>query len=78
MGINKFVKQLEAEFEELAEGELKPDTSFRDLTEWSSLHALIIIALIDTEYEVTITGQDLKAINTVNELYEIVSSRLTD
>lgn len=75
MNLADFIKNIEAEFDELEPGTLKKDTSFRDLDEWSSMHALIIIALIDTEYDVILTGEDLASISTVGELYDIVYSR---
>lgn len=76
MTINNFIETLESEFDELEPGTLKADTNFRDLDEWSSMHALIIIALIDTDYDVTITGEDLSNIETVSELYAIVEARV--
>jgi len=76
MTINSFITTLETEFDELEPGTLKTDTNFRDLDEWSSMHALIIIALIDTDYDVTITGEDLSNIETVSQLYDIVEARM--
>ncbi len=75
--IDEFIKTLETEFDELEPGTLKPETKFTDLDEWSSMHSLIIIALIDTEYNVTITGEDLMGIKKVEELYNIVKARQT-
>lgn len=75
--IEEFIKTLETEFDELEPGTLKPETKFTDLDEWSSMHSLIIIALIDTEYGVTITGEDLMSIKKVEELYNIVKARQT-
>jgi acyl carrier protein len=75
--IDEFIKTLETEFDELEPGTLKPETKFTDLDEWSSMHSLIIIALIDTEYNVTITGEDLMSIKKVEELYNIVKERQT-
>lgn len=76
MTIETFTEKLEAEFDELEPGTLQPDTSFKDLDEWSSMHALIIIALIDTEYDVVLTGDDLSELSTVKELYDMVKSRI--
>lgn len=76
MNITTFIGQLENEFEELKPGTLQQNTSFKDLDEWSSMYALIIIALIDTEYDVVLTGEDLSSISTVEELYNIVESRI--
>ena len=70
--LKSFISQLEAEFEELEPGTLKAATGFRDLEEWSSMHALIIIALIDTEYDIILSGDDLRSASTVQDLYDIV------
>ena len=75
--IEEFIGTLETEFDELEPGTLKPETKFTDMDEWSSMHSLIIIALIDAEYDVTITGEDLMSISNVEGLYEIVKSRQT-
>lgn len=75
MDIREFIKKLESEFEEIPPGTLKPETNFRDMKEWSSMHALIIIALVDTEYGVTINGEELRSISTVSELFELTKKK---
>ena len=72
MEIKEFIKQLEEEFEEIEKGTLNPETNFRDIDEWSSMHALIIIALIDVEYEVTVGGEDLVKMETIQDLFDFV------
>lgn len=76
MDISEFINKIENEIEELKPGTLKPETVFRSISEWSSMHALIIIALVDTEYDVTITGDDLRNSTTINDLFNIVKSRI--
>ena len=76
MDIGDFIKKIENEIEEIEPGSLKPDTNYRNIPGWSSMHALIIIALIDTEYNVTITGSDIRSCQTVNDLFTIVKSRV--
>lgn len=76
MNIEDFIEKLENEFDELEKGTLKSDTNFSDIEEWSSMHALIIIALIDTDYNVTINGEDLQKCKTVNDLFKIVRTRV--
>lgn len=73
--IDQFIQKLETEFESNP-GSLKPETSFQEIEDWSSMHALIIIALIDTEYDITVTGEDLKSAETIQDLYNIVKNRL--
>ncbi|HXD92506.1 MAG TPA: acyl carrier protein [Bacteroidia bacterium] len=76
MDIGDFIKKIENEIEEITPGVLKADTNYRNIPGWSSMHALIIIALIDTEYNVTITGSDIRGCQTVNDLFTIVKSRV--
>lgn len=45
------------------------DTNFKDLEEWNSLTALSLIAAIDEEYGVTLSGNFIKSITTLGELY---------
>ena len=40
------------------------------------MRALIIIALIDTDFNVSITGEDLSNIETVSQLFDIVIERM--
>lgn len=74
--INELISKIETEFETLEPGTLRPESSFRELKEWSSMHALILIALVDTEYNVTLNGNDLRSITTVNDLHQMIESRL--
>ncbi len=75
MEINELIEKLSTEFELGEKEKLTPNTSFREMKEWSSMHALIIIALVDAEYEVTITGNDLVKMDTVQDLFDIIQSR---
>ncbi len=52
------------------------DVAFRDLEEWDSLTALSLIAMVDDEYSVKLTGDDIKSSITIKDLYEKVSSKL--
>lgn len=76
MKIQEFIEKIEVEFVDLAKGTLNSKSSFRDIEDWSSMHALIIIALIDSEYEVLLTGEDLKQAVTLKDLYDIVINKM--
>jgi len=76
MEIKEFIENFASQFDDTPMEEFKGDTQFRELDEWSSLIALSIIAMVDEEYDVTLKGDDMKAANTVEELYEIVKSKL--
>lgn len=74
MKINDLINNLAHEFE-IDPSQLTASTSFRGMKEWSSMHALILIALVNSEYDVTITGNDLMKIDTVSDLFEMVLNR---
>ncbi|MDA9121410.1 acyl carrier protein [Flavobacteriales bacterium] len=48
------------------------DSNFRELEEWSSMQALIVIATIDEHFGVTIPERDFRAAQTVSDLYQLI------
>jgi acyl carrier protein len=75
MDIADFISHIEEEYEDITPGTLKPESKFREIFEWSSINALILIALVKTEYGVTMQAQDIASSNTIEDLYKIVESR---
>ena len=75
MNLEDFVKSFAEQFEDTDASEIKADTKFHDLDEWSSMIVLGVIAMANIEYDVTLTGQDIKAAETVEDLYNLVKSR---
>ena len=76
MKIEDFISRLEEEYEDLAPGSLKPESVFREVFEWNSINALILIAMVKTEYDVTINAEDIASSKTVEDLFRIISSRV--
>ncbi len=70
-----FIKKIEAEFDEIPEGFLKPETRFREGFEWTSVNALILFSMINIEYEVIMTAEDLHRSETVEDLFRIVQEK---
>ena len=73
--LEEFVALFAEQFDETDASEIKADTVFHDLDEYSSLIALSIIAMIDEEFDVTVKGDDMKASVTVEDLYNIVKAK---
>lgn len=73
--VNEFTGLLEEEFDDIEKGVLKPETSYRSIPNFSSMYALIIIAFIDNQFDVLLTGEDLKKAETIEDLYNIVKSK---
>lgn len=74
MTIEEFIKKISAELEDTPVDLLTPDTNYKELDEWGSLASLSIISMIEEEYGKLITGADVRAKNSIKELYEFVES----
>ena len=76
MELNEFIAHFAEQFEETDASVFTPQTVFHELDEYSSLIALSIIAMIDEEYDITIKGNDMRAAVTIEDLYNIVKSKM--
>jgi acyl carrier protein len=70
----EFLKNFASIFDEIEDNELTMDTEFKNIDEWSSLTALALLAVIDEEYDVKLTNNDLKNSVTVRDIYNIVNN----
>lgn len=75
MTLDEFVKVVAGEFENTPASEFTAQTHFRELEEWSSLLALSVISSIDDEFDVILTGADIRASKTIEDLYNIALSK---
>lgn len=76
MEINGFIQNFADQFEDTELDVFTPETNYRDLDEWSSLIALSVLAMIDEEYDVQLKGEEMRATKTIQELFDLVSSKL--
>lgn len=75
MNIDNFIAALEEEYEDITPGTLKPDSVFREVFEWNSINALILIAMVKTQYDVTINAEDIAGSRTIEDLFTIIRKR---
>lgn len=75
MELNEFVENFAEQFDDTDASEIKAETVFKELQEWSSLIALSVIAMVDEEYDVTIKGDDIRNSRTIEDLFNIVKSK---
>ena len=76
INIDKFIEYFADLFDETDHDIIKATTRFKDLEEWSSLVALSVIAMVDEEYDTEFRGDDIRNSNTVQDLFDIVESRV--
>lgn len=74
MDLKDFIENFAAEFDETPMEAFAPETVYKTLDEWNSLTALSIIAMVDDSYNKTITGANLRACNTIEELFNFIAA----
>lgn len=75
MELSDFINDFAQEFEVVEPLEIKPESVIRDLEGWDSFVGLSIIGMIHNKYHIKVTGDDLKACKTVQDLYDLVLTR---
>lgn len=76
MELKTFINNFADQFDDTDASEFTAETIFKDIDEYSSLVALSLIAMIDEEYEVTLKGDDIKNASSIEDLYEVVKSKI--
>ena len=75
MELIDFVKNFASQFEETDLNVFLPETHFKNLSEWSSITALSIIAMVDEEYGIAIRGNDIHNAETIEDLFKTVQAK---
>ena len=75
MEIKEFIENFAEQFDDTDLSELKPDTVFHELDEYTSLIALSVIAMVDEEYGVTLNANDMSSAVTIEDLFNTVKSK---
>ncbi|MBU2494617.1 MAG: acyl carrier protein [Bacteroidetes bacterium] len=76
MELNDFLRKFEYAIEDVEPNSVDADLDFQNnLEQWDSLAAMTLLAMIDNEYDVVLTGEELISCKTVNELFELIKSK---
>lgn len=76
MKLENFIKNFADQFEDTDANAFGAVTVFKELDEWSSLIALSVISMIDEEYNVVLKGDDIREAVTIEDLFNMVKSRV--
>ena len=76
MDIKNFIENFAEQFDDTELDAFKSDTVFHDLDEYSSIIALSIISMVDEEYGVALSGNEMKSAVTIEDLFNVVQSKL--
>jgi acyl carrier protein len=78
MTVEGFIEKIVEEFPDLKKEKITPEMNFRDHVEWDSINALVLIAMVNVEYDVTITAEELLNAETVNDVYLVVEKKVIE
>lgn len=73
--MEKFISSFANLFDETDSSEFNSETNFKNLEEWDSLISLSVMSMIDEDYEVSLTADEIRAANTINDLFLLISSK---
>lgn len=63
-----FLSKLQEELE--FESELEINTNIKDVEEWDSMAAMVLIGFVSDEFGMTLNADDIEAITTIESLIE--------
>jgi acyl carrier protein len=69
--MEQFIDNFYSILEETEKSEINPKTIFKDLDEWDSMTALMLIAMFDEKYQIKLNGNDIKNANSLEDLFLI-------
>jgi acyl carrier protein len=68
----KFLEVFTSLFDETDPSEIKMDTEFKELSEWSSLVTLSVIVTFEENFKKSITAKQIDSSKIVSDLYDLV------
>jgi len=74
MNKNEFLDYFTEQFDEIDPSVVSMETEFKQLDGWSSMVALMLIAMVDEKYGKKLTGKDIKEARTVSDLFEVIQN----
>lgn len=69
-----FIKKIEDVFE-MPNGSINPNDNFREYQEWDSLALLSLMAMLEDEYNSTISRDNFQRLLTIEDLYNYIISK---
>ena len=75
MELQNIIQNIVDLFDDIDTSNFSALTDFKDNDEWNSLLVLSVIAMVDEEYGIIITSDDIRQAKTIEDLYSIVKSK---
>jgi len=68
----QIIDLLKSMFEDIDTSDFNIDTEFKNNDEWDSVTSLTLITLLDNEFNISISGEKIKELNTVKDLIKYI------
>ena len=75
MELKEFIQNFADQFDDTDAEVFNAQTDYQSLDEWSSVMVLSVISFVRTQCGKRITASDLRSCKTIEELYNLVSTR---
>lgn len=73
--MKEFIEKFAELFDDVDASSLSGNVKFRDIDDWDSIAGLSVIGMIDEEYGVDFNAEDMRACQTIEDLYNRVQSK---
>lgn len=74
--LKKFIQNIASALEDENIIELGVNVKLEDIDGWDSFAIMSVIAMIDEEYNVIISGDEISKIDTLRKLFDLIRSRM--
>jgi len=74
--VEMFISKIVEEFPDIEREKITADMKFRDHLEWDSINALILIAMVNVEYDVTINAEELINAQTIRDVFKVIETKI--
>ena len=75
MDIDEFIGKFAACLNHTPVSAIGLETEFKKLDEWSSIFALVVIAMVDSDYHKVLTADDLRNSKSLSDLFHLIQSK---
>ncbi len=77
MELQDFINKFASQFPDEDPSVFTPDTDFHELDSWTSMTSLSVVVMIFQEYGVEIESLDIRNVDTIEDLYNLVIERMS-
>jgi acyl carrier protein len=75
MDEKKFIENVVSIFDDVDVNTVNMLTNFREIDEWSSLAALVLLSVMEDEYGVALNNKELTGAKTVKDIFDLVRNK---